>query len=196
MRNFAWIYYFNSAELKKKLSTIGPCILSDEPLDKHILAARWRRYDQKTICEALMEQKLVSGIGNYIKAEILYRTEIYPLAKVKDLSDDNLWQLYCAARDLAADAYADGGASLYTYTGLHGDRSEFKTKLQVYNRSRDPHGLIVEQMSTPDGRTTHWVKSKQTIGSPGALDALDAPAPTPAPTPVLKKIKAIIRPRT
>lgn len=165
MRNFAWIYYYpNGAELGKKLSTIGPSILSDEPLDQGILVARWRKYNSKTICEALMEQKLISGIGNYIKAEILYRTGVYPLAKVRDLNDSQLWMLYQAARAIAADAYADGGASLYTYTGLHGDRSDFKLKLQVYDRGSDPYGNRVLRLQTPDKRTTHWVESVQTIG--------------------------------
>lgn len=164
MRNFAWVYYFTSTELGKKLSTIGPSILSDDLLEERLLIARWRKYNHKTICETLMEQKLISGIGNYIKAEILYRCRVYPLAKVKDLSDSNLWLLYMEARKIAADAYADGGASLYTYTGINGDRSDFKLKLQVYDRAVDPLGNKIGRLQTPDKRTTHWVESLQTIG--------------------------------
>lgn len=165
MRNFAWVYYFTGAELGKKLATIGPSILSEEPLEEKLLIVRWRKYNHKTICETLMEQKPISGIGNYIKAEILYRCRIYPLAKVQDLSDSHLWSLYLEARKIAADAYADGGASLYTYTGINGDRSNFKLKLQVYDRAVDPLGNKVARLQTPDKRTTHWVESLQTIGN-------------------------------
>jgi len=166
MRNFAWIYYFTESELKKKLSTIGPSIMDDMSVEPDEIIARWRKYNKRTICEALMEQKLVSGIGNYIKAEILYQVCIYPLTLVENLSDDILWLLYTKARELAKMAYDEGGASLYTYTGLHGDRSEFKTQLQIYDRVKDSHGNQVERMQTPDGRTTHWVKVVQTIGQP------------------------------
>jgi len=199
MRNFAWVYYFTSAELGKKLATIGPSILSDEPLEQKLLVARWRKYNHKTVCETLMEQKLISGIGNYIKAEILYRCGIYPLAKVKDLSDSHLWSLYLEARQIAADAYADGGASLYTYTGINGDRSNFKLKLQVYDRAVDPHGNKIDRLQTPDKRTTHWVESLQTIGTlaptvkPTVKPTVIAPAKPPV-KPIVKlrpKLKSV-----
>jgi DNA-formamidopyrimidine glycosylase len=171
-RNFAWMWYLTSAELSKKLSTIGPSILSPMALDRELLLTRWKKFSHKSICVALMEQKLISGIGNYIKAEIMYRTGTYPLALVRDLSDDNLWNLYMTARNIANDAFLDGGASLYTYTGLHGDKSKFKLKLQVYDRVEDLLGNKVEKIKTPDNRTTHWVPSIQTIGKPVKIKIL------------------------
>lgn len=166
VRNFAWMWYLTAKELGTKLSAIGPSILASDPLDSGMLITRWRRFNHKTICEALMEQKLVSGIGNYIKCEILYRTGIHPVASISCLTDEQLYTLYQEARNIAADAYQDGGASLYTYTGLHGDKSEFKLKLQVYDRHTDPHGNNVKKMDTPDKRSTHWVPELQQIGSP------------------------------
>ena len=166
IRNFEWVYYFSSKELKNKLESIGPSILSPDQLDQATLIRIWRRYSSSTICETLMEQKLVSGIGNYIKAEILYRTQTYPLAKVKDLTDEHLWRLYQEAVIVATEAYHDGGASLYTYTDTEGEKTLYKLKLQVYNRSKDPEGRPVERLSTPDKRTTHWVSSVQTVGRP------------------------------
>lgn len=176
VRNFAWVWYLTAKELGTKLSAIGPSILADDRLDRKILVARWRRFNQKTICEALMEQKLVSGIGNYIKCEILYRTGIHPTAYVADLTDEQLYELYQEACKIAEEAYHDGGASLYTYTGLHGDRSEFKLKLQVYDRHTDPHGNCVKTLNTPDKRSTHWVPELQRIGMPTSTSMPTQPA--------------------
>jgi len=164
-RNFACVHHLSGSELGKKLASIGPSILG-EPLTKSQLISRWRRasFNTKTVCELLMEQKLVSGIGNYIKAEVLYRTHYHPLAKVNTLDDDHLWQMYQEARAIAQDAYEAGGASLYTYTGMNGDRTEFKDQLRVYDRAYDPLGNKVERLATPDNRTTHWVPVVQTIG--------------------------------
>jgi DNA-formamidopyrimidine glycosylase len=193
-RNFAWIWYFTKQELSKKLSTIGPSILSDI-IDKDILLTRWKGTNlsrgSKNICNVLMDQQHISGIGNYIKAEMLYRAKVHPSAIISNLSDDVLWHLYLCARTIADEAYQDGGASLYTYTGLHGDVSEYKLKLQVYNRIVDPLGNKVITFTTPDKRTTHWVESIQIIGKP-------MPVPVPVPVvPVPKtKIKAIIRLKT
>ena len=39
----------------------------------------------KPICEVLLNQKYFNGIGNYLRAEILYRLEIPPFAKARDV---------------------------------------------------------------------------------------------------------------
>ena len=168
IRNFGFIHYLTEQELGKKLALLGPSILDVAgPLSQKVLVQRWRRGDGRNICDVLVSnQNLISGIGNYIKAEILYSVGVHPLAIVKALDDDTLYQLYIAAVQIAQNAYAAGGASLYTYTGLHGDKSEFKTELQVYNRTKDPDGNKVEQLKTPDKRTTYWVPSKQQLGNP------------------------------
>ena len=78
----------------------------------------------------------------------------------------DLYRIYKAARDVASAAYAAGGASLYTYIDLHGDRTPFKDTLEVYDRTVDPLGHKVQRLATPDGRITHWVEAIQTIGLP------------------------------
>ena len=39
----------------------------------------------KPICEVLLNQKYFNGIGNYLRAEILYRLEVPPFAKARDV---------------------------------------------------------------------------------------------------------------
>lgn len=185
-RNFAWVYFFTPEELGKKLSMLGPSILDQEPLADNILVSRWRKFNNKPICVTLMEQKLISGIGNYIKAEIMYHSKVYPMALTKDLDDETLLKLYEEARKIAMAAYMKGGASLYTYTGLHGDKSDFKFTLHVYNKSQDLQGNKVERLQTPDKRTTHWVPSVQTIGKPQPKAKIRAVFKTQNPSPNTK----------
>jgi DNA-formamidopyrimidine glycosylase len=179
-RNFGTINFHTSVELGKKLSKLGPCILSPSVLDKEQLLIRWRKSSGKNICTMLLDQAQISGIGNYIKAEILYTCKVDPNSTVKELSDDTLYDLYLAAKHLATDAYTAGGTSLYTYTGLHGDKTTFKFQLQVYNRQFDPLGNKVVSLKTPDKRTTHWVPEIQ------GKSAAAVPV-------VIKKIKAKIK---
>ena len=202
LRNFGTVNYLSAAELGKKLATLGPSILSDVALDKDALVVRWRR-STGNICKTLIErQNLISGIGNYIKAEILYRCAVDPRVDTTEVSDDDLYCLYLQAREIAQDAYEDGGASLYTYTGIHGDKSEYKTKLQVYGKCKDPHGNTVETLKTPDKRTTHWVPAVQSAvkgvkGTKGTEDDSSEPQHVPAlkikiKTKLIKPIKPVI----
>jgi formamidopyrimidine-DNA glycosylase len=167
-RHFGYIKLLTEAELNLKLASLGPDILDLSPLSMEQVAKIWRSKPKSNICNVLLtHQNLISGIGNYIKSEIMYRAHVYPFATVDKLTDETLYKLYLEARTVANLAFTDGGASLYTYTDLSGDKSDltFKFKLQVYGKDTDPEGRVVAKIETPDKRTTHWVSQIQTIGS-------------------------------
>jgi formamidopyrimidine-DNA glycosylase len=187
IRNFEWVCYYTPDELAKKLSEIGPSIMGDL-ISPQQLALRWRKAGNKAICQTVMDQKYISGIGNYIKAETLYRSRVHPLAMVASLSDEHLWTIYMSARDVAEMAYGAGGGTLYTFTGIDGRRIDFRSLLAVYDKSIDPLGYLVHQMDTPDKRNTHWVPEVQTIGAP-------LQDPPPPPSPPITRIKVKVRAR-
>jgi len=177
IRRFGTWEYLQPADLQKKLKTIGSDLI-DEELTREQAVNLMRKYNNKNICAALMGQKMLGGVGNYMKAEILYDCKIWPFAKICDLSDDELHNIYLASRDIAYRAYTYGGAALYTYTGMNGDQSDFKTQLRIYNRRNDPKGNPVEIINdkmSPDKRTTHWVPAVQTVGQTGESMAARRP---------------------
>lgn len=182
-RHFGHVWGMSTEELSKKLSSLGHDILSSEALSVEDLVKIWRKKNNLNICRLLIEEQgLVAGIGNYIKSEILYRARVYPFCTASDLTDEVLYSLYVHARDIAAVAYIDGGASLYTYTGLNGERSPFKLKLQVYDRAVDPDGNPITRVETPDKRTTHWVPVIQKIGCAAPMKITLKPHPAKSNT--------------
>ena len=127
----------------------------------------FRKYNHQNICKALMGQEMIAGVGAYIRAEVLYEAKIHPLAQISNIPDTALVVLYNAIRNIASEAYKDGGASLYTYTGMNGDKSNFKETLKVYGQEKDPLGNAVAHISdknSPDKRSIFWVPAVQTIG--------------------------------
>jgi formamidopyrimidine-DNA glycosylase len=165
-RHFGHVTGLTSEDLTKKLNSLGYDILDSTVLDRQTLVTTWRKKNGLNICRLLLEEQgLVCGIGNYIKSEILYHTGVYPFCEASKLTDDTLYELYLKAREIGEAAYTDGGASLYTYTGLTGDKSPFKLKLAVYDREMDPEGYPVTRSTTPDKRSTFWVEDKQKCGS-------------------------------
>ncbi|NXR06657.1 NEIL1 Endonuclease, partial [Semnornis frantzii] len=62
----------------------GPCVLTEyQAFRENVLKNLEDKAFDKPICEALLNQKFFNGIGNYLRAEILYRLKIPPFEKAR-----------------------------------------------------------------------------------------------------------------
>lgn len=161
IRNFGTFQLKTSAELARKLKSIGPDMLSNPPDD---FVSRLRKHNNKNICEVLMNQKVISGVGNYIKAESLWYSRINPHAMLKDLTDENLETLDKAIRFVINKSYQEQGASIKSYYTFEGNTGDAVQGFVVYGRDKDYNGHQVIKETTLDKRTTHWVKNRQVLG--------------------------------
>ena len=74
----------------RRVSTLGPDILAPE-LDADAIVTRLRRLaEQRTIGEALLDQRAVAGIGNIWRSEALWHARISPWRQLPDLDDGEL----------------------------------------------------------------------------------------------------------
>ena len=161
-RHFGTVKFIQGeAELNKKLKTIGPDMLNDKDMSFEVFEKRMRKQDKKNITVALMNQKVVSGIGNYLKSESLYHAKISPLLKVEDLSKERLKLLYQACRLKIVASYNQGGASLRDYMDIDDKEGQYHFTFQVYGQKKTPEGLKVEHIQTNDKRGTFWVPEVQ-----------------------------------
>jgi DNA-formamidopyrimidine glycosylase len=147
-------------ELVKKLKSLGPDMLSESVSDARFTEALMKRPDW-SLSEALMDQSLVSGVGNYVKAESLYRAQLSPYRTVSSLSATDFSRLRHSIQHVLQDAYTRGGASIQTYRDFDGNEGEYSQRFLVYNQDQDPNGNKVVREQTADGRTTHWVPAVQ-----------------------------------
>ena len=108
-----------------------------------------------------MDQSVVAGIGNYVKAESLYLSQISPHRTVESLSEAEVFRLNNAVQAVLKEAYKRGGASIQTYKDFDGKEGQYSRKFAVYNQKKDPYGNDVHKDKTEDGRTTHWVPAIQ-----------------------------------
>lgn len=156
VRRFGRWECLTPAELTRKLASLGSDLLQ-ETLNGEEIIKLFRKKDRTNICKVLMDQNIVAGIGNYLKAEALYAAKVYPLARVGDLPDSALIDIYYSAKNVAQKVY-DAGASYRS-----------NAQLLIYGKAVDPLGNSVITISdniSPDKRTTHWVPVIQTIGLP------------------------------
>lgn len=157
-RNFGTLKFTNRAALARKLRSLGPDVLN-EPVTLESFAAALRKAAALTLPEALMDQSVVSGVGNYLKADSLWLARLSPHRKVSQLTDEEMERLYESVRSVIRTAYDSGGSTILTYRGFDG--AEGGHVHLVYGRRTDPNGEPVVNEPTKDGRTTWWCPSVQ-----------------------------------
>ena len=161
MRNFGTIKFSSDPkQLASKLASFGPDMLAED-VNNDLFITSIRKKDDVNITKALMDQSVVAGVGNYVKAEALYLARISPFKKVSDLSDANLKILNKSIKSVMRESFQTGGATINSYRDFYGEIGNYSSRFLVYNQKNDPDGNIVKKDKTPDGRTTHWVPEIQ-----------------------------------
>ena len=98
VRNFGTFdIYKNFDKLNKKLNKLGPDIFD---ISEHQFIEIVKSGSKYTIGEFLMKQEKISGIGNYLRAEILWLSKINPFKKIKSLSDNDIKIIYYNSKKL------------------------------------------------------------------------------------------------
>ena len=87
---------------------LGPDILADAPDLAAMIANLRRQHPARELGDALLDQRLVAGIGNLWKAETLWQAELSPWCRLDDVSDDELERVLGEAARLMR-ASAEGG---------------------------------------------------------------------------------------
>jgi len=94
---------------------LGPDILA-EPPDLAAMGANLRREHQsRELGDALLDQRLVAGIGNVWKAESLWHARLSPWLRLEAVTDDELEQVLGEAARLMRSALDDGRQGRFVY---------------------------------------------------------------------------------
>ena len=90
------------------------------------------------IKSALLDQKIIAGLGNIYVCEVLYRAGISPARKAARISKPKIASLVPHIRDVLADAIEAGGSSLKDYRQTDGELGYFQHSFRVYDREGQP----------------------------------------------------------
>jgi len=149
-------------ETAKKIKALGPDILSQPHIPVAEYITRFRKYPNHIIGSLLMEQKVMAGVGNYLRSEILFAARVNPHTKVESLTDEQLSRLHSKTYELAEASYRSGGASIQHYSDIHSNKGQFEFQMQVYGRKKTPGGLeILAEKLGKETQTTYWCPSLQ-----------------------------------
>ena len=123
-------------EMHKMLSSLGPEPLSNYLDDTYLAAALAGR--NTPIKSALLDQRLIAGLGNIYVCEVLFRAKISPMRRAKDLSKSQVGSLVPIIRTVLEEAIEAGGSSLKDYRQTGGELGYFQHSFHVYDREFEP----------------------------------------------------------
>ena len=124
------------AEEHALLAKIGPEPLGNAFSESHLLAQVKPR--SMPIKSALLDQKIVAGLGNIYVCETLYRGRIHPARRANKISAGRIAALVPIIRDVLTDAIAAGGSSLKDFRQADGELGYFQHSFDVYGREGEP----------------------------------------------------------
>ncbi|MDP3875322.1 MAG: DNA-formamidopyrimidine glycosylase [bacterium] len=136
MRKFAKVTLVRTAELKKSphLEDLGP-----EPLGKNfqfpIFNLQIQKKPKSKIKQVLMDQSLISGIGNIYSDEILWRARVHPLSRPGRIPERNLRVMFKAIKETLRKGIDLGGDSMSDYRNIKGEKGNFQNCHRAYRRT-------------------------------------------------------------
>lgn len=159
-RRFGSFKVVDTREATSKLDDLGWDALM-EPLAYGKTRHRSMKYAKWKVADVLLKQDVFAGVGNYIRAEAMYRARVNPTTILLNMPD-SVWNPLCeAVRDVMKESYSRGGATLENFYDGDGNRGDQVDFLEVYGKTHDPHGNPVERFKDKSGRTVWWVPGVQ-----------------------------------
>jgi formamidopyrimidine-DNA glycosylase len=140
-------------------------VQGSEPLDVNLESFVDLFHRRKTpIKSALLNQKLLSGIGNIYADESLFRAGIRPRRRAASLTRENLRHLYLAVQEVLKEAIALGGSSISDYVDSDGEEGFFQLQHRVYGREGEPCLVCKTPIKriVIAGRSSHYCPKCQT----------------------------------
>jgi formamidopyrimidine-DNA glycosylase len=110
------------------------------------------------IKSALLNQKLLSGVGNIYADEALYRAAVRPRRRTASLTKDELMRLHKGLKQVLQEAIRLGGSSISDYVNSDGEEGFFQLKHRVYGREGEPCrkcGTAIKRVVIA-GRSSHY----------------------------------------
>ncbi len=135
-RMFGYLLYFHSQEIFEKENHFA--LLGLEPLDKKFTSkyfGKSLKQKQSKIKAVLMDQQIVTGIGNIYADESLFEAKIHPERRASSLKENEVKNLHKAIQRILRRAIEVGGSSVATYRLLDESRGNYAREHKVYGKT-------------------------------------------------------------
>lgn len=166
IRRFGRLEVVSQAALDEAelLRNIGADALACEP--GHVIQALRKRTIPVKV--ALLDQKIIAGIGNIYASEILFRCGLDPRTPSRRVTAEEASAIACETAGVLAEGVRYRGTTISDYRTMDGERGNYQDRLMVYGREGGTclregcDGII--QKTTLAGRSTYYCNKCQRKG--------------------------------
>ncbi|MBN1779227.1 MAG: DNA-formamidopyrimidine glycosylase [Candidatus Buchananbacteria bacterium] len=158
MRKFGWVKLVSQNQLNEMIGKTGI-----EPFDKEFTLLNFERvlqkYPNRNVKQTLMDQNLLSGIGNIYADESLFASKIQPTRQIKTLKSEEIKKLHSNIKRILTLAIKHKGTSTDTiYVQHDGQPGGYSKYLKVYGQHRNNCKVCGKPLKKIrlNGRGTHF----------------------------------------
>ncbi len=165
VRKFAKVTFFETKNRGKVLDIVN---LGPDPLQNLSLSDFQKQLNKKPngkIKTVLMDQSVISGIGNIYSDEILWLSGVHPERTVKNISGSEMKKIWQATTEILLKSISLGGDSMSDYRNIFGEKGNFQKSHAVYRKTgercskRNCGGIIMRKVI--GGRSAHFCSVHQ-----------------------------------
>ncbi len=139
---------------------VGPNLMTFEVKFKEYWAKISRNgIKNKQVQDFLMDQKEFSGVGNYLKSEVLYLSGISPMTLCGDLSEKRAKKLFKRIISTMELSYSSGGATIESFVSPKGNYGKYR--FLCYKRDETDDGEKIEVTLDKNKRKTYYSPDSQ-----------------------------------
>jgi formamidopyrimidine-DNA glycosylase len=136
LRQFGYLKVVNEKELKKIKESFGIEPLTDGFTWENFLQIFKNR--KTNIKALLLNQKVISGLGNIYVDEVLFASGVSPCRKADSLSEKEKKKIFENSEKIIARAVRYGGTTFSNFLNSEGKKGGFVKKLKIYGKEGEP----------------------------------------------------------
>ena len=121
-----------------------------------------KRLSIKTV---LLDQSILSGLGNIYVDEVLFKSKISPFKKAKDLNDKEIENIIKSSCEILTMAIKMGGTTIRSYTSSLGVTGKYQEKLMVHTKKECLICKSQIKISKIGGRSTYYCPNCQGVNN-------------------------------
>lgn len=133
-----------------------------EGVDENQIYSKLQRL-KKTIKEALLDQSIISGLGNIYVDEVLFLSAIHPETKASNISLDDIRSIIDSSMIVLSRAIKLGGTTIKSFASSHGITGLFQNELRVHTKEVCPKCGAKIKKNRVGGRGTYFCPTCQQL---------------------------------
>jgi formamidopyrimidine-DNA glycosylase len=159
MLSYGRLKYITSLDLNSVLNKLGPDIMDNKTTLEVFRNQIIKKNNlEKEIGNVIVNQKIISGLGNYLRADILWCCKIDPFRKVKKLSDIEICEIYNNSRIITWGFYnKNKGVELKIINNNTKFPSDYNRLFFIYMQEYDIYGNKVVKKELYEGSQKRFI---------------------------------------